>query len=220
MLIQNGSEKKRVDAVTKKLQKANKKISRKKEVRVEQKENDIPVVAKGVPTPKGKPGKSVCILDKQIKENKQALLDLLEQARKCVETSKSSDNSEIEMPTCKLNEKKKRLSTKKCLKQTINKVCSKLDDKQNRCEARTKRKQHRGKKRKPKKDKRHQHDETDEEGEITSSSSSSSTSSSSSSDSSSTDGSFDDKKAMVTRARKGKKRDKKNKKKKAMPSIA
>ena len=127
LLIENGSEKKRVNAITKKLQKANRRgKAHKKEVR-EQKENDIPVVAKGVPTPKGKPGKSVCILDKQIKENKQALLDLLEQARKCVETSESSHDSEMEMPTCKLNEKKKRLSTKMCLKQTINKVHSKLD---------------------------------------------------------------------------------------------
>ena len=62
LLIQNGSEKKRVDVIANKLQKANKKEkSHKKEVRVEQKENDIPVPAKGVPTPKGKPSKSVCI---------------------------------------------------------------------------------------------------------------------------------------------------------------
>ena len=64
LLVQNGSEKKKIDDIARKLQKANRKeISHKKEVRVEQKENDIPVVEKGVPTPKGKPGKSVHILD-------------------------------------------------------------------------------------------------------------------------------------------------------------
>ena len=67
LLVQNVSEKKKVDVVAKKLQKANRKeIPNKKEVRSEQKENDIPMVAKGVPTPKGKPGKSVHILDEQI----------------------------------------------------------------------------------------------------------------------------------------------------------
>ena len=52
LLVQNVSEKKKVEAIAKKLEKTNKKeVSNKKKVRVEQKENNIPVVMKGVPTP-------------------------------------------------------------------------------------------------------------------------------------------------------------------------
>ena len=142
LLVQNGSEKKWVETVTNKLKKVNKNEKpHKKEVR-DQKENDKPLAEKGSDAPKGKPRKSVRILDEQIKENEQARLALLEQARKCVETSESSeDDLEIEVPKCKANQKKKRFSKRSKLRQTINKVCSKLDDEHDRCEALVKRKQ-------------------------------------------------------------------------------
>ena len=53
---------------------------------------------------KGKPGKAVGTLYRQIKENEQALMELLEQARKCIETSESSEKSEVELPLEKVKE--------------------------------------------------------------------------------------------------------------------
>ena len=92
-------------------------------------------------SPNGKPGKSLKILDDQIKENEQALLHLLEQARKCVESSESSeDDIEVEMPKYKSDQRKVKSSRKNKLKQTINKVRSKLDVERNCCEAQNKRK--------------------------------------------------------------------------------
>ena len=53
-----------------------------------------------------------------------------------METTDLSDESELELPRSMIKENKKRLSTKKCLKQTITKVCNKLEDEHERCSAR------------------------------------------------------------------------------------
>ena len=91
--------------------------------------------------PGGKPGKSVKILDDQIKENEQALLHLPEQAHKCVESSESSeDDLEVELPKFKSDQRKVNSSRKNKLKHTINKVRSKLDAEKEHCEACSKRK--------------------------------------------------------------------------------
>ena len=59
-----------VKAVTKKIKGCNKRTNqRKNEVRVYMKENDVPVRAEFDQLPKGKSGKPVHILAKQIKEN-------------------------------------------------------------------------------------------------------------------------------------------------------
>ena len=87
------------------------------------KRNDNQLVGIEGDTPKGKPGKSVKNLNEQIKENEQALLKLLEQAGRCVESSESSEDDKY-----KASQKKKSLGRKNKLKQTINKVCSKLNE--------------------------------------------------------------------------------------------
>ena len=46
------------------------------------------------------------MLDRKIKENEQVLMELLEQACKCVETSESSENSEVELPLEKIRKRK------------------------------------------------------------------------------------------------------------------
>ena len=115
---------------------------KRKEVRAHQKENNTPDNCKATKSgeKKGKPGKSINMLDMQIKENEQALMKLLEQARKCVKTSESSNDSNVELPTDMYGKRKERLSTRKKVRKTINKVCSKLERECNRCEARSKRK--------------------------------------------------------------------------------
>ena len=59
-----------------------------------------------------------------------------------METTDLSDKSELELPRSMIKENKKRLSTKRHLKQTINKVRNKLEGKHERCSARKERKQH------------------------------------------------------------------------------
>ena len=69
VLSQKNSERKMVEAVAKKIKGYNKRTSqRKNEVRVDTKENDVPVRAEFDQLPKGKPGKLVRILDEQIKK--------------------------------------------------------------------------------------------------------------------------------------------------------
>ena len=63
----------------------------------------------------------------QIKENKQALIKLLEQARKCVESSDSSDDSEVELSRNMIKEKKEKAKYQEMLQQTINKVHNELE---------------------------------------------------------------------------------------------
>ena len=95
----------------------------------------------GTVAEKGKPGRSIRILDDEIKENEQALLRLLEQARKCVASSESSeDDIEVELPKHRTNAKKEKLSRKNKLQQTINKVRTKLDAEKDCRDARNKRK--------------------------------------------------------------------------------
>ena len=117
-----------------------------------------------------------------------------------METSDSSDESELELPRSMIKENKKRLSTKKCLKQTINKVRNKLEGEHERCSARKKRKQHGVNSQCQRRDKKWQHAEH-EEGEISSSPTGSSSSSSNSA-SSESDWSSDDERVMVPELRK------------------
>ena len=82
---------------------------KKREVRAHQKENYTPDDHKTNKSgeKKGKPGKLVNMLDMQIKENEHALMRLLEQARKCVETSESSDDSNVAKKKRKAKHQKK-----------------------------------------------------------------------------------------------------------------
>ena len=162
---------------------------------------------------KGKKGKSVGILDTEIRENEEALMNLLEQARKCIESSDSSNSSDVELPIRGRNNKRDKINTKKCLKQTLQKVQSKLDAEHDRCESRSKRRgsisgmveKKASRKSSSKKAKEYAEDGWD----------ASSTTSRSDSDVgesySSVDDSSDDEEEMVQRVRKGRNKDRKGK---------
>ena len=157
LIMKDNQEQKGIGSVSNKLKRIQKKDSKAKEVRVyRDKENKKEHKEIVDDAPKGKSGKSVKILDEQIKENEQALLQLLEQARKCVESSEASDNDlEVELPTFKSNQRKTNKSSgKDKLKKTINKVRAKLDAENEQSEAHSKRMKLRAKKRSSKKSRR------------------------------------------------------------------
>ena len=107
--MSNIPEKKKVKSVANKVKNATRK-EKKREVRAHQKENCTPDDCKANKSgeKKGNPGKSVTMLDTQIKENEQALLRLLEQAHKSIETSESSDDSNVELPANMYKKKKRK----------------------------------------------------------------------------------------------------------------
>ena len=150
---------------------------------------DIPTLEHGVP--KGKAGKHHRILSNEIRENEQAVLQMLEEASKL--STKSSD-SETERKRVEKQRKERKI------KRSLKSIKSKLAEEHQHREEKARREE-----KKNRKQKHQQHETTDEEGELHDSSSSGLESSSKSLSSSSDETYMEDEKSMVRLARKGKK---------------